>query len=231
MTLTALLLISSVASHAAKPNGTLDKALHKHLHNAEDNPSAPPPPYILDEADQARLDKNEMVFHYEHLKGHDLAFCAVTTWADKWEVWRAVKALNEYPEYLEQLDWAKLGRTREEGGVETLEASMHIEIPLLPGDVSVRGHHHIQQGFLSFHMINAKEKNPFKHGMGYWSVTDYTEGRTLVMMMVDVLPDFPIPNAQRGQIAESTMPYFVWNVARRAENEFNKRETSFREVE
>jgi len=227
----AVLSLFSLSAHAGKADSPIDKSLHKHLHNAQDNPSEPPPPYVLDEADVAKLDKNEMVFHYEHIKGHDLAFCAVSTWADKWEVWRAIKALDEYPEYLEQLEWAKMGRTDQEDGVESLQASMHINLPMVPGDVSVEGFHHIDKGFLSFHMVDAKNKNPFKHGMGYWSVTDYTEGRTLVMMMVDVLPDFPIPNAQRGQIAESTMPYFVWNMARRAEKEFNKREKFLRETE
>jgi len=225
----AMLALLTVAS-AKKPDTPVDKAMHKDLHKAQEDPSQPPPPYVLDEADQKKLDNNEMVFHYEHIKGHDLAVCAVTTWADKWEVWRAVKALEEYPDYLEQLEWAKLNKSESRDGVETLETSMEVDLPMIPGAVSVKAQHYIDQGFMSFHMAEAK-KNPFKHGMGYWTVTDYTEGRTLVIMMVDVLPDFPIPNAQRGQIAESTMPYFVWNMARRAENEFNKREKFLRETQ
>jgi ribosome-associated toxin RatA of RatAB toxin-antitoxin module len=228
--LATLALFALTTAHAGKAKTPLDKDLHKDLHKALEDPSQPPPPYILEEDDQAKLDNNEMVFHYEHIKGHDLAVCVVTTWADKWEVWRAIKALNEYPEYLEELKWAKLEKNEQKDGYELIEASMEINIPLIPGNISVHGQHYIDRGFMSFTMIEAK-KNPFKHGMGYWSVSDYTKGRTLVIMMVDVLPDFPIPNGARGSIAESTMPYFVWNMARRAENEFNKREKFLRELE
>ncbi len=226
----AALVLAMTLAHAGKPATLLDKALHKDLHNAKENPNQPPPPILFEEADQAKLDNNEIVFHYEHIKGHDLAVCAVTSWADKWEIWRAIKAMKEYPEYLEQLNWAKLDKSDDRDGVERIEASMEIEIPMMPGKVSVQASHYSDQGFMSFHMVEAK-KNPFKHGVGYWSVTDYSKGRSLVIMMVDVLPDFPIPNAQRGQIAETTMPYFVWNMARRAENEFNKREKFLRDTE
>lgn len=228
--MTWLLIAMLAASPAlAKPDSLLAKNVHNGLHRAETDPSQPPPPVLFTADDLKSLEDAEVVFRYENLKGHDVALAAATTWATRYEVWRAIKAMEQYPEYLESMVSAKMDIEKDEEGYQYVQTSLDLKIPGgLPGLMKVDGRHYQDAGFLAFRLMEAK-KNPFKHAMGYWSVTEVTKGNTLVQFLIDAKPSFPLPSGQRQSIAESTMPYLVSSMCRRAESETKKREMMHRE--
>jgi ribosome-associated toxin RatA of RatAB toxin-antitoxin module len=228
--MTWLLIAALAASSAlAKPESLLAKNVHNGLHRAETEPEQPPPPVLFSPEDLKELEDAEVVFRYENLKGHAVALAAATTWANRYEVWRAIKAMEQYPEYLENILSAKLDKESDKDGYSHLQTSLELKIPGgLPGEMKVEGRHYQEEGFLSFRLMDAK-KNPFKHAMGYWSVTELSKGNTLVQFVIDAKPSFPIPGPQRQMIAERTMPYLVSAMCRRAESETKKREMMHRE--
>ena len=199
---------------------------HRGLHLAETRPELPPPPVLFDEDDQAKLERGESVFHYEHVRGHDLAVAAVTTWADKWEVWRQIRKVDDYTDVLTGLRSAETISQSREGDYERIRVALDVDlsIPLIPTEVQIEALHYRDQGYLVYYQVDTPGRQALKHAIGYWSVTPMGNGRSLIVVMADVLPDFPMPVALREQIARSTVPLLAWNIARAAEGSVNDRE-------
>ena len=229
--MTALIPILLAALGTA---ATLDDKGHAGLHLAEQNPAHAPPPVLFTEADIAQLKAGQSVFVYQHIKGHDLAVAAVTSWADKHEIWRQVRLVQEYPKVLTALTMAKTVSETSKDDFDEIKVALDMEVPVpVPGRVDLTGRFYKDQRYLVFSQDPAekKEKRALEHAVGYWQVTPFEEDKVLVVLMVDVLPSFPVPVPARQMIGEQVLPTLVWNLCRTAEASINERERALLETE
>ena len=213
---------------------TLDDRGHKGLHHAEASPELPPPPVLFDDADIEKLKRGESVYHYQHVKGHDLAVAAVTTWADPYEVWRQIKLVQEYPKVLTALTMAKTVSETRHDDYDELAVKLELEMPVpVPGLIDITGRYYRDQRYLVFSQPpkEGKAKRALKHAVGYWQVIPFEDGKTLVIVMADVLPDFPVPVPVRQMVGEQLLPNLAWNLCRTAEASINERTKALNEVE
>ena len=224
------LYLTLSAPHAA----TLDDKGHRGLHRAEKNPELVPPPIVFEEDDIERLKRGEAVYSYTHIKGHDVAVAAVTTWADPMEVWRQIRLVGEYPKVLPELTRAKTLDERTYDAFDEFKVFLDMDVSApIPSEVVLTARYYRDQRYLVFSQDarQGKEKRALDHAVGYWQITPFEGDKSLVVVMADVLPGFPVPVPMRQMFGEQILPNLVWNLCRTAENSINERTRALNEVE
>jgi ribosome-associated toxin RatA of RatAB toxin-antitoxin module len=131
-------------------------------------------------------------------------------------VWDLITDVAAYPEESSVVEWARIDSRVQEDGREKIDASMSIAIPQLPCEVALRAYYAPERGYMPFYLVEAKG-NPMKHLQGYWSVTPYPGERVLILFLVDMAIDYPLPQELRVSLAEKGAKMLLEELASRAE--------------
>lgn len=196
-------------------NAGKDPGLHKGLHAAAEDPNKPPPPLLFGSDEKRRLEAGEVLFDFEHIRGHELATAAILSRATPEALWDQILDIEEY-ERINLVESAKIDARVMEGKREVIDGTLNAKLPGIPAVMPLRAYYEADRGYMPYHLVSGKG-SPFRHVVGYWSVAPFDSDHVLVLLMMDAQLDVPLPLSTKEELCGQALPLLIESVARDAE--------------